>query len=132
MCSGFVICCINCGQTVSSHTGKFPLPVMAVQLPVPVPSSVVCFWYCSKYTRFAWAGGTCPCFTWAGGTFFPDVLLCQFLVLVRNRFWLYILHQKQPHVPYCIRIFMLQLVGTCKGLLMSFSHRYMSISNYWS
>ncbi len=45
----------------------------------------------NKYTRFAWAGGTCPCFAWAGGTFFPVVLLCQFLVLAGNRFWLYIL-----------------------------------------
>ncbi len=43
------------------------------------------------YTRFAWAGGTCPRFTWAGGTFFPVVLLCQFLVLAGNRFWLSIL-----------------------------------------
>ncbi len=43
------------------------------------------------YTRFAWAGGTCPCFAWAGGFFFPVVLLCQFLVLARNRFWFYIL-----------------------------------------
>ncbi len=43
------------------------------------------------YTRFAWAGGTCPCFAWAGGTFFPVVPLCQFLVLAENRFWLYIL-----------------------------------------
>ncbi len=43
------------------------------------------------YTRFAWAGGTCPRFAWAGGTFFPVVLLCQFLVLVGNRFWFYIL-----------------------------------------
>ncbi len=31
------------------------------------------------------------CFTWAGGTFFPVVLLCQFYVLMGNRFWLYIL-----------------------------------------
>ena len=31
------------------------------------------------------------CFAWAGGTFFPVVLLCQFLVLAGNRFWLYIL-----------------------------------------
>ena len=30
----------------------------------------------NKYTRFAWAGGTCPRFVWAGGTFFPVVLLC--------------------------------------------------------
>ncbi len=44
-----------------------------------------------KYTHFAWAGGTCPRFAWAGGTFFPVVLLCQFLVLAGNRFWLYIL-----------------------------------------
>ena len=44
-----------------------------------------------KYTRFAWAGGTCPCFVWAGGTFSPVVLLCQFLVLAGNRFWFYIL-----------------------------------------
>ncbi len=44
----------------------------------------------NKYTRFAWAGGTCPRFAWAGGTFFPVVLLCQFLVLAGNRFWLYI------------------------------------------
>jgi hypothetical protein len=38
----------------------------------------------NKYTRFAWAGGTCPRFAWAGGTFFPVVLLCQFLVLAGN------------------------------------------------
>ncbi len=31
------------------------------------------------------------CFVWAGGTLFPVVLLCQFLVLAGNRFWLYIL-----------------------------------------
>ncbi len=24
-----------------------------------------------QYTRFAWAGGTCPRFGWAGGTYFP-------------------------------------------------------------
>ena len=28
---------------------------------------------------------------WAGGTFFPVVLLCQFLVLAGNRFWFYLL-----------------------------------------
>ncbi len=41
----------------------------------------------NEYTRFGWAGGTGPCFAWAGGTFLPVVLLCQFLVLARNRFW---------------------------------------------
>ncbi len=35
----------------------------------------------NKYTRCAWAGGT----------FFPVVVLCQFLVLAGNRFWFYIL-----------------------------------------
>jgi hypothetical protein len=30
----------------------------------------------NEYTRFAWAGGTCPRFAWAEGTFFPVVLLC--------------------------------------------------------
>ncbi len=45
----------------------------------------------NTYTCFVWAGGTCPHFVWAGGTFFPVVLLCKFLVLAVNRFWLYIL-----------------------------------------
>jgi hypothetical protein len=31
------------------------------------------------------------CCTWAGGTFFPVVVLCQFLVLAGNKFWFYIL-----------------------------------------
>ncbi len=35
----------------------------------------------NKYTHCAWAEGT----------FFPVVLLCQFLVLAGNRFWFYIL-----------------------------------------
>ncbi len=35
----------------------------------------------NEYTRCAWAGGT----------FFPVVLLCQFLVLAGNRIWFYIL-----------------------------------------
>ncbi len=42
----------------------------------------------NEYTRFAWAGGTCPRFAWAGVTFSPVV---QFLVLAGNRFWFYIL-----------------------------------------
>ncbi len=29
------------------------------------------------------------CCAWAGGTFFPVVLLCQFVVLAGNRCWLY-------------------------------------------
>jgi hypothetical protein len=35
----------------------------------------------TEYTRCAWAEGTC----------FLVVLLCQFFVLVGNRFWVYIL-----------------------------------------
>ncbi len=31
------------------------------------------------------------CCAWAGGTFFPDVVLCPFLVLAGNSFWFYIL-----------------------------------------
>ncbi len=30
----------------------------------------------NEYTRFTWAGGTCPRFAWVGGTFFSVVLLC--------------------------------------------------------
>ena len=48
-------------------------------------------WQRNDFTRFAWAGGTCPRFAWAGGFFSPVVLLCQILVLVGNRFWFYIL-----------------------------------------
>ncbi len=29
----------------------------------------------NKYTRFMWAGGTCPCFAWAGGTFFSNCVV---------------------------------------------------------
>jgi hypothetical protein len=36
-----------------------------------------------------------------GETFFPVVLLCQFLVLAKNRFWFYILMYLEYHVgPY--------------------------------
>ncbi len=34
--------------------------------------------------------GPNTCCAWAGGTFFPVVLLCQFLVLAGNRFWFYL------------------------------------------
>ena len=44
----------------------------------------------NKYTRCAWAGGT----------FFPVVLLCQFLVLVGNRFWFYLLCTYVLRVQY--------------------------------
>ncbi len=43
-----------------------------------------------KYTRCAWAGGT----------FFPVVLLCQFLVLAGNRFWFYLLCTYVLRVQY--------------------------------
>jgi hypothetical protein len=37
---------------------------------------------------------------WAGGTSFPVVLLCQFLVLARNRFWFYLLCTYVLRVQY--------------------------------
>ncbi len=65
------------------------------------------------YTCFAWAGGTCPRFAWAGGTFFPVVLLCLFLVLVGNRFWLYILLCTWSTIQLwcCVSFFVVCLVG---------------------
>ncbi len=65
----------------------------------------------NKYTRFAWAGGICPRFTWAGGTFFPVVLLCQFLVLAGNRFWLYILLCTWSTIQLWCCVIFLVLVG---------------------
>ncbi len=44
------------------------------------------------YTCCAWVG--------AGGTFFPVVLLCQFLVLAGNRFWFYLLCTYVLRVQY--------------------------------
>jgi hypothetical protein len=35
--------------------------------------------------------GVYTCCAWAGGTFFPVVLLCQFLVVAGNRFQFYLL-----------------------------------------
>ncbi len=37
---------------------------------------------------------------WAGGTFFPVVLLYQFLVLAGNRFWIYLLCTYVLRVQY--------------------------------
>jgi hypothetical protein len=66
----------------------------------------VCCVLCALYVRILPRGKTCTSagifrlyivdnpytrFAWAGGTFFPVVLLCQFLVLAGNRFWFYIL-----------------------------------------
>ncbi len=44
----------------------------------------------NKYTHCAWAGGT----------FFPVVLLCQFLVLAGTRFWFYLLCTYVLRVQY--------------------------------
>ncbi len=40
------------------------------------------------------------CCAWAGGTYFPVVLLCQFLVLAGNRFWFYLLCTYVLRVKY--------------------------------
>jgi hypothetical protein len=44
------------------------------------------------------AGPTYTRWAWAEGTFFPVVVLCQFLVLAGNRFWFYILIRRKKHV----------------------------------
>ncbi len=65
------------------------------------------------YTRFAWAGGTCPRFAWAGRIFSPVILLCQFLVLAGNRFWFYILlfmYLGYRIVPYSCSVVLVFLV----------------------
>ena len=45
----------------------------------------------SPYWRTESQRNKYTCCAWAGGTFFPVVVLCQFLVLAGNRFWFYIL-----------------------------------------
>jgi hypothetical protein len=45
------------------------------------------------------------CCASAGGTFFPVVLLCQFLVLVGNRFWFYILMYLEYNTVVVLRWF---------------------------
>ncbi len=51
----------------------------------------------NKYTRYAWAGGT----------FFPVLLLCQFFVLVGNRFWFYILAYVTQQIILRTNIFLI-------------------------
>ncbi len=46
-------------------------------------------------------------FAWAGGTFSPVVLLCQFFVLVENRFWFYILTYVTYHIILRTNIFLI-------------------------
>ncbi len=48
------------------------------------------------------------CCAWAGGTFFPVVFLCQFLVLVGNRFCFYILmYLEYNKVWWCVSFLVL-------------------------
>jgi hypothetical protein len=42
------------------------------------------------------------CCAWAGDTFFPVVVLCQFLVLAGNRFWFYILMYLEYKYSCCV------------------------------
>jgi hypothetical protein len=44
---------------------------------------------------------------WAGGTFFPVVLLCQFLVLAGNRFCFYLLCKYVLRVQYSCGVVLL-------------------------
>ncbi len=61
--------------TVCSHKHSF----------TPYPS-LSPYWWTERQTETEYT-----CCTWAGKTFFPVVVLCQFLVLAGNRFWFYIL-----------------------------------------
>ncbi len=60
----------------------------------------------NKYTHFAWAGGT----------FFPVVLLCQFLVLAGNRFWFFILLCTQSIIQLWCCVIFLVLAGIVFGV----------------
>ncbi len=76
---------------VTSYLLQCPVQLSPVKTGGYIPRTAGYIPWTTGNTRFAWAGGTCPRFAWAGGTFFPVVLLCQFLVLAGNGFWLYIL-----------------------------------------
>jgi hypothetical protein len=49
--------------------------------------------------------------TWAGGTFFPDVVLCQFLVLAGNKFWFYVFMYLEFNKKLWCHVSFLVLVG---------------------
>jgi hypothetical protein len=49
--------------------------------------------------NYRWRNGY-TCCAWAGGTFFPVVLLCQFLGLAVNWFWFYLLCTYVLRVQY--------------------------------
>ncbi len=52
------------------------------------------------------------CCALAGGTFFPVMLLCQFLVLVRNRFWFYLLCTYVWYLEYNTVVVLCQFFGS--------------------
>jgi hypothetical protein len=74
---------------------------------------------------------------WAGGTFFPVVLLCQFLVLVGNRFWFYLLCTYVPRVQYSsgnVLVFWFWweiVVGVMYVLSVQYSCRVVSVFWLW-
>ena len=80
-----------------------------------------------KYTRCAWAGGT----------FFPVVLLCQFLVLAGNRFWFYSLCTYVLRVQYSCGVvlvfwFWREIVfGVTYVLSVQYSYAVVSVFCLW-
>ncbi len=62
---------------------------------------------------------------WAGGTFFPVVLLCQFFVLVGNRFWFYILTYVTEQIILRTNIFLIVV-----EVLAMFFGGFLRRSNY--
>ena len=68
---------------------KLPF-VLIITLLLHIPLLALTDGWRNKYTRCVWAGGT----------YFPGVLLSQFLVLVGNRFWFYLLCTYVLRVQY--------------------------------
>ena len=64
-------------------------------------------------------------YAWAGGTFFPVVLLCQFFVLVGNRFWFYILAYVTQQIILRTNIFLIVV-----EVLAMFFGGFLRQSNY--
>jgi hypothetical protein len=71
------------------------------------------------------------CCTWAGGTFFPVVLLCQFLVLVGNRFWFYILMYLEYNTVVVLFFWFWREIVFGVTYVLSVQHRCAVVAVFW-
>ncbi len=77
------------------------------------------------------------CCAWAWGTFFPVVLLCQFLVLAGNRFWFYLLctyvlrEQYSCGVVLVFRFWQEKVFGVTYVLSVQYSCAVVSVLWLW-